>query len=101
MNKKEILEKINRAEKELADLREKLKNFCEVKVGQHYQMRNNIYVVAQVDRWREDSRPYVLIDIKTGVRWDDPVHDINDVFWGMREDFKLLDGIKTQRWIQH
>ena len=93
MNKKEILEKINRAEKELADLREKLKNFVEVKVGQHYQMRNNIYVVAQVDRWREDSRPYVLIDIKTGVRWDDPVHDINDVFWGMREYFLLVENI--------
>ena len=94
MNKKEILENINRAEKELADLRQKLKNFVEVKVGQHYQMRGNIYVVAQVDsHWNKNSRPYVLIDIKTGVRWDDPVQDINDVFWGMREDFLLVENI--------
>lgn len=94
MTKKELLDRINRAEKELADLRGKLRKYIEVKVGQHYQMRNDIYVVAQVDSsFRKDSRPYVLIDIKTGVRWDDPVHDINDVFGGVREDFLLVENI--------
>lgn len=93
MNKKELQKLIAEKEAEADELRKQL-NLLNVSVGQHYRKDNDVYVVAQIDMSRTDRKPYVLINIDNGIRWDDPVHDISDVFGGSIKEFTRVKGFE-------
>ena len=96
MNKKELQKLIAEKEAEADELRKQL-DLLNVSVGQHYRIGNDVYVVAQIGMWATHCKPYVLINIDNGIRWDDPVHDISDVFGGSREEFTRVKGFEISQ----